>query len=434
MPKAVITNRIYLDNPESDILKKIRKELTYKFIGAPRGKDVKFAPVETIKNYKTLPGGIISIPQARIDLIPDNYEIIDKRIVNTVSYPKPVHSLFPEQQPIFDEVNDNAIINALVGWGKSYTALWIAYKLKQKTLVITHSTSLRDQWIDDVEELFKITPGKIGTGTFIHANKPIVISNIQTLVKHVDKINKEFGFVIMDEMHHCPASTFSKILDLMHARYRLGLSGTLIRKDGKQVLFKDYFGGHVLKPPQSNTMTPTIKLVRANIGLDHESSWAERVTKLVNDENYQQFITALAIGYMDKGHSVLVIADRVEFLRIIAENCGDRMALLTGEYGDRDLIKQQIHSGEKKGVCGARQIFSEGLSLVRLSCVILATPISKNESLLEQIIGRIMRKYKDGDKLNPLVVDIQFTGYADRAANEARLGFYIKKGWEVETV
>ena len=62
-----------------------------------------------------------------------------------------------------------------------------------------------------------------------------------------------------NEGHHVPASTFTSIIDGSHARYKIGLSGTMIRKDGKHVFFRDYFGSTVYKPAQNNTVNPTIK-------------------------------------------------------------------------------------------------------------------------------------------------------------------------------
>ena len=429
--KAIISNRIYLDNPGELVTKEIKRKLTYKFVKKGGTKKSNFAAVETVLNYKSLPNGILSIPQCRTDLIPANYEIIDRRISYEMPYPEPVHKLFDEQVEVYNEINDTAIINAKVGWGKSYTALWLAKKLAQKTLVVTHTVTLRDQWIGDIAELFKREPGIIGSGKIDFEDHFIVVANTQTLVKHVEKVKKEFGLVILDECHHVPATSFSGILDAMHARYRLGLSGTLIRKDGKQIMFPDYFGNHVVKPPQSNTVDPIIKLVRTNVGLMPDMTWAEKISKLVQDPDYQNFVAALAKGYMQKGYKVLVIADRVEFLKTIAKLSGPKMGLVTGQIGDRDLVKQQIMNGELDGICGSRQIFSEGTNIPPLSCVILTIPIN-NDSLLTQIIGRVQRLYPG--KLQPVVLDLQFTGWADKKQNEARLGVYLREGWEIITV
>jgi superfamily II DNA or RNA helicase len=431
MPKAVISNRIYMDNPGVEQTKVIIKALTYKIKKDTGSKQ--FSTVETIKNYKVLPKGILSIPQGRLDLIPEDYEIIDKRILESVPFPTPKHPLRPEQQVVYDPIDDTCFINALVGWGKTFTALHLAHKFGQKTLVITHTAALRDQWCEEVEVLFGTQCGVIGGGRIDHEDHFITVANIQTLAKHSADLAKSFGTIILDEAHHCPATTFASTVDVFHARYRIALSGTMIRKDGKHILFRDYFGPLVYKPPQSNTLTPTVHVVKSGITLKPGVPWVEKVTELLESEKYRWFIADIAQMHINAGHSVLVIADRVEFLHKVKEYIGDDCTVVTGdtEYEERQLVKQQILSGEKKAICGSRQIFSEGISINSLSCVILAAPMS-NDSLLEQIVGRVQRMH-DG-KLDPLVVDINFAGYADKKQNNDRLALYLRKGWQVVTV
>lgn len=299
--------------------------------------------------------------------------------------------------------------------------------------MITHTAALRDQWAEEVEALFGIAPGVIGGGKFDHEDHFITVANIQTLVKHAETLGKEFGTIILDESHHTPATTFAATVDFFHARYRLALSGTMIRKDGKHVLFKDYFGSHVVRPPASDTLTPTVKLVRTGITLKPGAAWVDKITELCNDDGYRRLIAAAALTQMQIGHQVLIIADRVDFLRGVSEYVGEDCVLVTGDttFEQRQAAKAQLLSGEKSCIAGSRQIFSEGISINSLSCVILAVPIS-NDSLLEQIIGRVQRLHND--KLAPLVLDMQFSGWADKKQNNDRLGFYMRKGWHIETV
>lgn len=418
-----------MDDPGIDHSKKIIKELTYKIKKDTGSKQ--FFAIETIKNYKVLPKGIITVPQGRSDLIPDNYELVDKRVLVPVPFPDPKFPLRDDQQVIYDQVHDSVFINALPGWGKTFTALYLAKKFGQRTLVITHTASLRDQWIGEVKQLYGMDPGVIGGGVFDIEDRAIVVGNIQSIVKYLPELSKEFGLVILDEAHHCPASTFSTTVDAFHARYRIALSGTMIRKDGKHVVFNDYFGSKVLKPPEANTLKPLIRIVKSGITLKPGATWVEKINELCENERYVKFISEIAQLEILNGHSVLIIADRIEFLKRVKENVGETCLLVTGTEGDRDLAKEQILSGEKKAIAGSRQIFSEGISINRLSCVILAIPMS-NDSLLEQIVGRIQRMFPG--KPEPLVVDINFAGYADKKQNNDRLGLYMRKGWQITTI
>lgn len=432
MTKAILSNRIYFKPESADHYKMIIKELTYKIEGKPiPGSKIK--PVTIIKNYKALPKGVVSIPQGRTDLIPEHYEIEDRRVYNNVPFPEPKFPLRDSQQPVYDDVEDTCFINALVGWGKTFTALWIAKKFAQKTLVITHTVALRDQWIAEVKNLFGIEPGIIGAGLFDIEDHFIVVGNVQTVTKIIPKICKEFGTVILDEAHHVPADTFAQIIDGMYARYRVALSGTMLRTDGKHVIFKDYFGSKIFKPPQSHTLNPLVKLVPSGVHLTPGATWAKKINDLLYNVDYQDFISRIARRHIQEGYSVLLVASRVEFLESVKENIGETCVLVTGKVvgEEREKNLKAVESGEKMCVAATTRIFSEGISINRLSCVILAEPTS-NPITLEQVIGRVMRLHED--KKDPVVIDIQFSGPADRKQNASRMAFYASKDWQVVKV
>lgn len=428
MPKAIISNRIYLDTTP-EIAQDLAKALTYKIKKPPRPGLTHFTQFDIIKNYKMLPKGIMSIPGGRIDLIPEGYEVMDKRILHELPFPDPKLPLRPSQTEVYNGADDMCFINAMVGWGKTFCALHIARKLGQKTLIVCHNTMLRDQWIKEVEKLYSMPVGIIGSGEF-DIDHSIVVGNIQTLTKIIPQISKEFGTVIVDECHHVTATTFTQFLDGMYARYKIGLSGTMKRKDGKHILFRDFFGSKLFQPPQENTLTPQVKVVRTGVALAAGEPWVKKINLLLYDADYQSFIAAVARIEIDRGHKVLIIADRVEFLQKVGEQIGETCVCITGgtTFEERTALIEQVESGEKSCIAGSRQIFSEGISVNILSCVILAAPIA-NDGLLEQIIGRIQRMHTD--KLNPLVIDMHFSGPSDRKQNNDRLAFYQRKGWGI---
>ena len=283
-----------------------------------------------------------------------------------------------------------------------------------------------------MEKVFGFKPGIIGSGKF-ELDAPIVIGNTQTLYRNVDKIQKEFGTIILDEMHHVSSPTFSKILDTNYCRYKIGLSGTIERKDGKHVVFRDYFGNTLFQPPKENYMTPTVHLVASEIRFMDGAKipWANRVTKLANDEEYRHTVAMLAAAYAAKGHRVLVVSDRVSFLKACSELTGDRSICVTGEvaHEDREKLIEEILTGNKNVLYGTQAIFSEGISVDTLSCLILATPVN-NEPLLTQLCGRVIRK-KEG-KIDPVIIDIHLKGNTARRQASNRVGFYMKQGWDMK--
>ena len=424
--KAVISHRIYMDCG-ADLQEKIDRELTYSI---PTHNPLD--PPQIIKNMGIIRKGLVSLPIGRTDLIPAHYEIVDKRVNKPVDFPDFKFDLRPSQQAVYDEIEDNSIINAWVSWGKTFTGLAIAGKLGQKTLVITHTVPLRNQWAKEVKKVYGFEPGIIGSGRF-EIDAPIVIGNTQTLYRNIEKIRKEFGTIILDEMHHVSSPTFSKLLDTNYCRYKIGLSGTIERKDGKHVVFRDYFGNTLFKPPKENYMTPTVHIVPSEIRFMDGAKipWANRVTKLATDEEYQHTISMLAAAYAARGHKVLVVSDRVSFLKRCAELTGDKAICVTGEvsHEDRETLVDEILYGDKEVLYGTQAIFSEGISVDTLSCLILGTPVN-NEPLLTQLVGRVIRK-KEG-KIDPVIIDIHLKGNTARKQASNRVGFYMKQGWNMK--
>ena len=408
-----------------DVFNKIEKELTYTL--PPR---MPQDPPMVLKTIRYIRKGLISIPVGRLDLIPDDYEVFDKRISVEADFPEFKFDLRPSQKAVYDEVDDCAIINAWVSWGKTFTGLAIAAKLGQKTLVVTHTTTLRAQWEKEVKKVFGIDAGVIGGGKF-NVEPPIVIGNIQSLYRRVNDIKEVFGTVILDEMHHVSSPTFTRIVDEMPARFKVGLTGTLERKDGRHVVFRDYFGHNVFKPPKENYLIPKIDIYKTDIRFIDGSftPWAERINDLTHNEEYVHRVSMIEAKYAAEGHKVLVVSDRVHFLKRCANLVGDKAVSITGDmnFEEREEAMQEVRTS-KNILFGTQSIFSEGISLNELSCLVLGTPVN-NEPLLTQLIGRVVRKL-DG-KRQPVIVDINLKGKtASRQAN-ARMGYYIREGYEV---
>ena len=281
-----------------------------------------------------------------------------------------------------------------------------------------------------MKKVFGIEAGIIGSGKF-NIDSPIVIGSVQSLYRRIAAVSDKFGLVILDEMHHVSSPTFGRIVDKNKARYKIGLSGTIERKDGKHVVFRDYFGQTVHKPPKENYMTPSIDVIYSQVRfLDGQNiPWANKVTHLAYQEEYIHSVAMIASNYAARGHKVLVVSDRVEFLKTCARLSGDDAICITGDipHTERPAMMEQIWK-DKDILYGTQSIFSEGISLDCLSCLVLGTPVN-NEPLLTQLIGRIIRV--EENKKQPVVVDINLQGKTARRQANNRKGYYMKQGYEV---
>ena len=76
--KAVLSNRIFME-VNATMQSKLDDELTYAI--PPRNP---LDPPFIIKNMGIVRKGLVTLPSGRTDLIPEDYEIVDKRKISTI--------------------------------------------------------------------------------------------------------------------------------------------------------------------------------------------------------------------------------------------------------------------------------------------------------------------------------------------------------------
>lgn len=434
--KVSVGNKAYFrikDNSEWD---DIRPHMVYEVM------DPNSQYPKIYQNCGKLAGDMVWVPITRVDDVLKDYdlEIIDNRVCPDVDIPDPTFKLREDQQAIFDAFfecgEDWCIINGKPGFGKTITALAIAAALQVKTLIVCTTVNIRVMWEAEIEKWFGFKPGVIGSGEF-NIDPPIVVGNIQTLVKHGDRLNKVFGLMIVDEMHHCVATTFTRLMEFSYAKYRIGLSGTLKRKDGLNVMFPDYFGYRVFTPEVANTLDPTIyhfDLSDVELSGNRTIPWALRANEVYNNPAFKAHIIEKSYVLYREGHKVLVVSDRKELMDHIAttlKSVGTNVHVISGdtEIPDRVAILEEIETNPEPCVLVASVgIFSEGVSCNPLSALVHACIVGDNESLIEQLAGRIQRI--TDDKLPPVIVDTRLGGDTAYRQAAARKRVYNQNGWQ----
>ena len=147
--------------------------------------------------------------------------------------------LRPEQQMAASAMlaHDTGILAATTAFGKTVVAAWLIAQRGVDTLVLVHRKQLMEQWSDRLCEFLGISEREIGRlgGGRKKLRGRIDIAMIQSLIRHgeVDDRIADYGHVIMDECHHVPAPGFAQVANRAKARYVIGLSATVTRKDGQ---------------------------------------------------------------------------------------------------------------------------------------------------------------------------------------------------------
>ncbi len=142
--------------------------------------------------------------------------------------------------------NENLGIIALpTGAGKTVIAIAAIAELGVRTLVVVYTKEQVRQWIEAIR---KFTDAGGLVGAYYGDEKrlaPITVTTYQTAYRKVSLFTRYFAFAVFDEAHHLPADKFRAIAIGLAAPYRMGLSATIEREDGKHEEIFPLLGGVV---------------------------------------------------------------------------------------------------------------------------------------------------------------------------------------------
>ena len=142
--------------------------------------------------------------------------------------------------------NRRGIIALPTGSGKTIIAISAIANLQVTTLIVVFTKEQLHQWISKIKEMTTIPGGLISP--FYGEEKrlaPITVTTYQTAYRYYNVFSDRYTFLIVDEVHHLPAEKFRKIAMHMFSKYRMGLSATVIREDGRHVDLFPLMGGVV---------------------------------------------------------------------------------------------------------------------------------------------------------------------------------------------
>ena len=163
------------------------------------------------------------------------------------------------------------LLELYCAWGKTSGSLYILSQLKKKTLVIVHKEFLMNQWIERIQQFLpKARVGKIQGSIIDVENKDIVLCMLQSLISkdYEPSLFEQFGFTIIDEVHHISSQSFSNSLFKVVTKYMLGLSATMDRKDGTTRVFKMFLGDVIYKAENKNEHPVEVRAVTYKVNDD----------------------------------------------------------------------------------------------------------------------------------------------------------------------
>lgn len=163
------------------------------------------------------------------------------------------------------------------GAGKTEVALLALASRNRSALVVAPTLDLVRQWHEALGRRFGVDVGVVGGGE--HTVLPLTVTTYDSAWLHMEHLGDRFGLVVFDEVHHLVADSYAMAARLSLAPYRLGLSATPERDDGRDALLGELVGPIVFRKEideLQGTFLADYDVVRIDVTLDEDerAQWA----------------------------------------------------------------------------------------------------------------------------------------------------------------
>lgn len=136
-----------------------------------------------------------------------------------------------EAMEAWKKAQGRGVVVLPTGAGKTQVALMAIDDRRRSTLVVAPTLDLVRQWHAQLSDSFAMPIGVIGGGE--HDVQPITVSTYDSAYLHMEHLGARFGLLVFDECHHLPGASYALAARFSLAPFRLGLTATPERTDGR---------------------------------------------------------------------------------------------------------------------------------------------------------------------------------------------------------
>ena len=320
--------------------------------------------------------------------------------------------------------------------GKTYLAQMAMQATGHSTLILVPTLDLMHQWYATLLAAFP--DGDIGLlGGGSRDRTRILVSTYDSAAIHAETLGNLYGLLVFDECHHLPTDFSRVIAEFSIAPFRLGLSATPERSDGKHEDLNLLIGPEVYRKTAEELAGNTLaeyELLQIRVKLsDSERDRYDELIKVRNEflqdskiflgtlKGWQRFVSSSArskagrramLAHREARGIAFGTEGKLRVLEtLLADHYGDRSLIFTDDNAmvyrisqdllipaithqtpvkERHEILAKFRSGEY-GTVVASRVLNEGVDVPEASVAIV---LSGTGSIREHIqrLGRILRK------------------------------------------
>jgi superfamily II DNA or RNA helicase len=347
----------------------------------------------------------------------------------------------PYQQEALGAWRDRGARGVVVlptGAGKTLVAHLAIDDRRRSTLVVTPTLDLVRQWHDGLAATFGGRIGLVGGGEY--EIQPITVSTYDSAYLHMDHLGSRFGLLVFDECHHLPGASYALAARLSLAPFRLGLTATPERGDGREAELEGLVGPIVyrkdivelsgqyladyetvrvsvdLSPAEREEYAAERALYRAflqqnGIYMGSPTGWTDFLIRAARSEEGRRAFQA----YRRQKEIAFTAPAKLDYVeRLLHQHRQDRVIVFTQDNATVHLVsrrflipaithhtrvreRSEILAGFAEGRYGAlatSKVLNEGVDIPAANVAIV---MSGSGSVREHVqrLGRILRKGQD---------------------------------------
>lgn len=362
--------------------------------------------------------------------------------------------LYSYQKDLIDIVKKNdgcGLISAPTGSGKTIVGTEITSIYNTPTVIIADKVNILSQWVSaftktrksnlTFKKIKSVYVGYVGEIPRVLLCTSLFLSPYYTKPREVhddiEHLISKCGLLIYDEVHRAGSESGITILDRCQARYRIGLSGTMLKRTQKNDLEYVSRIGQIIAHIEEKDLLDQSKIVPIDIYFKSvRRVGSRRLTyqqaynlSIVQNSDRNEKIVESVLEFMSKDKKFIIFVDKIVHAQ--------ELSMLTGvDWTDsKDKQRQQkfddLRSGEIAGIICTYDLAGLGFDLPALDALIFAGA-GKSAIKFIQAKGRITRIFK-GKKRGLIIEFADTSKYFDDHALERYRIYCAERGVTLHT-